>query len=397
MSNMKDEYNLDNEEFNSESFDDIDLDDLNDITDLDEDNISFESLSDMEPEYSESAGQGTQHRTNTEDEAVIRNDDASPNDHKEDGEEFLDDDFEDITHYSIDDLYDAPNDKNGDHIDDAFTPEDPPQAPRLEELQSQDSDDPEDEDELIDAENMVLPVEVDLLDEDPEENLEEDEYSIQDQLLYSAQSTASYVPPSGVNLIDKPVDSPDTVKDSPGTFNNAVKYFAITCVSAATLLLAGVGGVVFANSNKTNHDTVVAQNNTGSSQGGPNASSGSSNASNHSSLPPENVGGNPTSTSSVIVGEDSSRVTYKVTSHGDVEAASVSFMEGKGQARQQNGIGLPEWEQSVAIDNSAKPYIGVSWIGGGTVNCEIIKDGEAISKQGEPSELPQGGKTLSCQ
>lgn len=250
------------------------------------------------------------------------------------------------------------------------------------------------EDNLLEEENTVLPIEADLLDEKFDDNIEEDMYSIQDQILLNTQSSSNYIPPTGINLIDKPNDNVEELKTGPGTINNAIKVFGITCLGVATLFLAGVGGVLYADYNKT-PETIAAENNVNASQGTGDHISDISNQlssedSSNDSTPSQEEDTEP------VIGDNDSKITYRVTSQGDVDAASISYIEGKGEAEQKNGINLPDWEKTVAVDNSSQPYIGISWTGGGTINCEIIKDGENIGTQGEVTSLADD-KTVSCQ
>ena len=391
MSNKKnDDYDLPDNYIDEDMFNDIESDDFND---LDESDLSDINLSHLNDDYQE----------NNEDAAEDLLDKEHNDSKKENTIENSIEDFNenDMTHQSLKDLYEEDGIEE-ESEDSEFTDDDIKSmrsTPGLDTLDDNQEDEETDDydDDLLEEENTVLPIEADLLDEKFDDNIEEDMYSIQDQILLNTQAASSYIPPSGINLIDKPDDNVDEVKTGPGTISNAIKVFGITCLGVATLFLAGIGGVLYADYNKT-PETIAAENNSNASQGtGGSISDVSNQLSENSS---DNTSPNSENSSeqndSPVVSENDSEITYRVTSQGDVDAASVSYIEGKGDAKQQNGIDLPDWEQTVAVDNSSQPYIGISWTGGGTINCEIIKDGQNIGTQGEVTSLADD-KTVACQ
>jgi len=392
MSNKKnDDYYLHDNHFDEDAFNDIESDDFNDINESGIGNISLSYLNDDQDDDEEN-----------EEETLDNNPEKdAPNDEKKNSIEDSIEDFDekDITKQSLQDLYEE-DDVEKEETE--FTDDDIKKMSSTPSLDSLDSD-PEYnneeeiddyEDNLLEEENTVLPIEADLLDEKFDDNIEEDMYSIQDQILLNTQSSSNYIPPTGINLIDKPNDNVEELKTGPGTINNAIKVFGITCLGVATLFLAGVGGVLYADYNKT-PETIAAENNVNASQGTGDHISDISNQlssedSSNDSTPSQEEDTEP------VIGDNDSKITYRVTSQGDVDAASISYIEGKGEAEQENGINLPDWEKTVAVDNSSQPYIGISWTGGGTINCEIIKDGENIGTQGEVTSLADD-KTVSCQ
>lgn len=391
MSNKKnDDYDLPDNYIDEDIFNDIESDDFND---LDESDLSDINLSHLNDDYQENNEDATEDLLDKE-----HNDSKKENTIEDSIEDFNEND---MTHQSLKDLYEE--DGIDDESEDSeFTDDDIKSmrsTPGLDALDDNQEDEETDDydDDLLEEENTVLPIEADLLDEKFDDNIEEDMYSIQDQMLLNTQAASNYIPPSGINLIDKPDDNVDEVKTGPGTIGNAIKVFGISCLGVATLFLAGIGGVLYADYNKT-PETIAAENNSNASQGTGDSISDisnqlSENSSDNTSFSSEN---SSEQDDSPVVGENDSEITYRVTSQGDVDAASVSYIEGKGDAKQQNGIDLPNWEQTVAVDNSSQPYIGISWTGGGTINCEIIKDGQNIGTQGEVTSLADD-KTVACQ
>lgn len=390
-----DNYDLHDDFFNenefddieSDNFDDLDLSNLRDmnLSNLNEDNDSYTRENDHEEDIDDQ-----------EEDEIIRKAvlDNKKENFIEDGIDDFDED--DITQQSLMDLYEDDDQEHEKYDDDSEFTDDEinniVSTPSLDSLDD-DEDEEDDEDNLMQEEDTILPLEADLLDEKFDDDIEEDMYSIQDQILLNTQATSNYIPPTGVNLLDKPNDNVDELKTGPGTFGNALKFFGIACLGAASLFLAGIGGVLYADYNKT-PETIAAENNENASQGPGKPISDISNQ-----ISGDNNEGNSPTTSdseSPILTENDSKITYRVTSQGDVEAASVSYIEGKGEAKQRNNISLPSWENSVAVNNSSQPYIGISWTGGGNVNCEIIKDGQNIGTQGEVTSSAEQ-KTVACQ
>lgn len=391
MSNKKnDDYDLPDNYIDEDVFNDIESDDF---SDLDEPDFNDINLSHLDNDYQE----------NDDDVAGDLLDKEYNGDKKENTIEDNIEDFDEynMTSQSLKDLYEDDIIET-EHEDPEFTDDDiksMKSTPDLDYLNDNSEDEETDDydDDLLEEENTVLPIEADLLDEKFDDNLEEDMYSIQDQMLLNTQAASNYIPPSGINLIDKPDDNVDEIKTGPGTIGNAIKVFGISCLGVATLFLAGIGGVLYADYNKT-PETIAAENNVNASQGTGDSISDISNQLSKDSS--DNTSTNTTDSSeqddAPAVSENDSEITYRVTSQGDVDAASVSYIEGKGDAKQQNGIDLPNWEQTVVVDNSSQPYIGISWTGGGNINCEIIKDGQNIGTQGEVTSLADD-KTVACQ
>lgn len=391
MSNKKnDDYDLPDNYIDEDIFNDIESDDFNDLDESDLNDINLSHLNDDYQENNDDVVEdllGKEHN-NSKKENIIE-------DSIEDFNE------NDMTHQSLKDLYEEDGVET-ESEDSEFTDDDIKSmrtTPGLDELDDNQEDEETDDydDDLLEEENTVLPIEADLLDEKFDDNIEEDMYSIQDQMLLNTQAASNYIPPSGINLIDKPDDNVDEVKTGPGTIGNAIKVFGISCLGVATLFLAGIGGVLYADYNKT-PETIAAENNSNASQGTGDSISDisnqlSENSSDNTSSSSEN---SSEQDDSPVISENDSEITYRVSSQGDVDAASVSYIEGKGDAKQQNGIDLPNWEKTVAVDNSSQPYIGISWTGGGTINCEIIKDGQNIGTQGEVTSLADD-KTVACQ
>lgn len=390
-----DNYDLHDDFFNEDEFDDIESDNFDDLdlsnlrdmnlSNLNEDNDSYTRENDHEEDIDDQ-----------EEDEIIRKAvlDNKKENFIEDGIDDFDED--DITQQSLMDLYEDDDQEHEKYDDDSEFTDDEinniVSTPSLDSLDD-DEDEEDDEDNLMQEEDTILPLEADLLDEKFDDDIEEDMYSIQDQILLNTQATSNYIPPTGVNLLDKPNDNVDELKTGPGTFGNALKFFGIACLGAASLFLAGIGGVLYADYNKT-PETIAAENNENASQGPGKPISDISNQ-----ISGDNNEGNSPTTSdseSPILTENDSKITYRVTSQGDVEAASVSYIEGKGEAKQRNNISLPSWENSVAVNNSSQPYIGISWTGGGNVNCEIIKDGQNIGTQGEVTSSAEQ-KTVACQ
>lgn len=391
MSNKKnDNYDLPDNYIDEDIFNDIESDDFND---LDESNLNDINLSHLNDDYQENNDDVAEDLLGKE-----HNDSKKENIIEDSIEDFNEND---MTHQSLKDLYEE-NGVETESEDSEFTDDDIKSmrtTPGLDELDDNQEDEETDDydDDLLEEENTVLPIEADLLDEKFDDNIEEDMYSIQDQMLLNTQAASNYIPPSGINLIDKPDDNVDEVKTGPGTIGNAIKVFGISCLGVATLFLAGIGGVLYADYNKT-PETIAAENNSNASQGTGDSISDisnqlSENSSDNTSSSSEN---SSEQDDSPIISENDSEITYRVSSQGDVDAASVSYIEGKGDAKQQNGIDLPNWEKTVAVDNSSQPYIGISWTGGGTINCEIIKDGQNVGTQGEVTSLADD-KTVACQ
>ena len=391
MSNKKnDNYDLPDNYIDEDIFNDIESDDFND---LDESNLNDINLSHLNDDYQENNDDVSEDLLGKE-----HNDSKKENIIEDSIEDFNEND---MTHQSLKDLYEE-NGVETESEDSEFTDDDIKSmrtTPGLDELDDNQEDEETDDydDDLLEEENTVLPIEADLLDEKFDDNIEEDMYSIQDQMLLNTQAASNYIPPSGINLIDKPDDNVDEVKTGPGTIGNAIKVFGISCLGVATLFLAGIGGVLYADYNKT-PETIAAENNSNASQGTGDSISDisnqlSENSSDNTSSSSEN---SSEQDDSPIISENDSEITYRVSSQGDVDAASVSYIEGKGDAKQQNGIDLPNWEKTVAVDNSSQPYIGISWTGGGTINCEIIKDGQNVGTQGEVTSLADD-KTVACQ
>lgn len=391
-----DNYNLHDDFFNEDEFDDIESDNFDDLdlsnlrdmnlSNLNEDNDSYTRENDHEEDIDDQ-----------EEDEIIRKAvlDNKKENFIEDGIDDFDED--DITQQSLMDLYEDDDQEHEKYDDDSEFTDDEinniVSTPSLDSLDDDEDEEEDDEDNLMQEEDTILPLEADLLDEKFDDDIEEDMYSIQDQILLNTQATSNYIPPTGVNLLDKPNDNIDELKTGPGTFGNALKFFGIACLGAASLFLAGIGGVLYADYNKT-PETIAAENNENASQGPGKPISDISNQ-----ISGDNNEGNSPTTSdseSPVLTENDSKITYRVTSQGDVEAASVSYIEGKGEAKQRNNISLPSWENSVAVNNSSQPYIGISWTGGGNVNCEIIKDGQNIGTQGEVTSSAEQ-KTVACQ
>lgn len=393
MSNKKnDDYGLHDNYFDEDVFNDIESDDFNDINESDINSISLSYLDD-------------DHDDDQDDEEEILNNSSTKDILNDEKENIIEDTIEDfdeknITNQSLNDLYEEDNIEKEEP---EFTDDDIKKMKSTPDLDSLDNDSEDDdkeelddyEDDLLEEENTVLPIEADLLDEKFDDNIEEDMYSIQDQILLNTQSASNYIPPTGINLIEKPNDNIEELKTGPGTISNAIKVFGITCLGVATLFLAGIGGVLYADYNKT-PETIAAENNVNASQGTGDPVSDISNQLSEGPSEENNSSLSQKDNNEPVLGENDSKITYRVTSQGDVDAASVSYIEGKGEAKQQNGINLPDWEQTVAVDNSSQPYIGISWTGGGTINCEIIKDGQNVGTQGEVTSLADD-KTVSCQ
>lgn len=386
-----DNYDLPDDFFDEDVFDDIESDNFDDLDESHLNDINLSNLDNDQDDYDDNSEE-------EDDDEIIR---KALLENKKDN--YIEDDIEDfvesnMTQQSLKDLYEE-EEQEPEEDDSEFTDDEIKHmrsTPTLESLDdgSDDEDEEDDyEEDLMEEEDTVLPIEADLLDEKFDDNLEEDMYSIQDQILLNTQATSNYIPPSGVNLIDKPNDNVDEIKTGPGTLGNAVKFFGVACLGVATLFLAGIGGVLYADYNKT-PETIAAENNVNASQGPGNSISDisdqmSEGANNENSVP-------SSENEAPVVTENDSQITYRVTSQGDVEAASVSYIEGKGEAKQKNGIALPSWEETVAVDNESHPYIGISWTGGGTINCEIIKDGQNIGTQGDTTSLADN-KTVACQ
>ena len=321
MSNKKnDDYDLPDNYIDEDIFNDIESDDFND---LDESDLSDINLSHLNDDYQENNEDATEDLLDKE-----HNDSKKENTIEDSIEDFNEND---MTHQSLKDLYEE--DGIDDESEDSeFTDDDIKSmrsTPGLDALDDNQEDEETDDydDDLLEEENTVLPIEADLLDEKFDDNIEEDMYSIQDQMLLNTQAASNYIPPSGINLIDKPDDNVDEVKTGPGTIGNAIKVFGISCLGVATLFLAGIGGVLYADYNKT-PETIAAENNSNASQGTGDSISDisnqlSENSSDNTSFSSEN---SSEQDDSPVVGENDSEITYRVTSQGDVDAASVSYL-----------------------------------------------------------------------
>lgn len=81
------------------------------------------------------------------------------------------------------------------------------------------------------------------------------------------------------------------------------------------------------------------------------------------------------------------RLTYRVTTTGNIKAASVTYLDEDARQRSQAGIGLP-WEKSLGFYPESTPIVSVATTGVGTVTCQIVKNGDTIIQESESGTNP---------
>lgn len=91
--------------------------------------------------------------------------------------------------------------------------------------------------------------------------------------------------------------------------------------------------------------------------------------------------------------DEDGNVSYVVTTEGDIDGLSASFINGAGQPEDETGISTG-WVKKVSLNtDEVSPKFAVSSTGSGTVICSIEIDGKEVEKQTSAGDSP----TVRCE
>lgn len=97
---------------------------------------------------------------------------------------------------------------------------------------------------------------------------------------------------------------------------------------------------------------------------------------------------NPSASEEVEVPEDGKKIDYEITTSGDIQSASVAWVNGAGEAEDQTGVSIP-WTLSVGAEKNVNPILAASTNGEGTVTCTIKEDGKEIATKSSSGKSPE--------
>lgn len=189
--------------------------------------------------------------------------------------------------------------------------------------------------------------------------------------------------PGAINLI--PDASPDTKKkpnDDPG--DN--KWMKAMLFLALAFILVLVSGIIFGAWYKPEDNTgnvnlsgpvTIAEGEIIDPSNPPTTTDGTSGGSS-----------DRVSDDDIRVPEGGSIVRYRIEVEGEVNAASVAYIDGSGDQESETGITSFPWEEALGMRDSTNPQIAINSSGYGTVTCIITQDGDEVAEKTVSGENP---------
>lgn len=114
---------------------------------------------------------------------------------------------------------------------------------------------------------------------------------------------------------------------------------------------------------------------------------GESNNSNNSD-DTDNNNNNTQPSEEVEIPEDGKKIDYEITTNGNIQTASVAWVNGAGEAEDKTGVSIP-WTLSVGAKKNVNPILAASTNGEGTVTCTIKEDGKEIATKSSSGNSPE--------
>lgn len=192
---------------------------------------------------------------------------------------------------------------------------------------------------------------------------------------------------TGISLIDDPVEL-SIAKDvkGPGDDNNIRLVKTLVIALVFCVFLSPFLAVYFANMERDNEEVTASS--------GQNISIGDLIDNNGSIANSNNNSGEqsqsalPPSTDTVDVPEGGSKITYEISTEGDIRSASVAWVSGVGQTENQAGVTLP-WSISIGAQANTNPVLAATTTGSGTVTCKILQDDVQIATKSASGDSPE--------
>ena len=94
----------------------------------------------------------------------------------------------------------------------------------------------------------------------------------------------------------------------------------------------------------------------------------------------------------VDIPEDGKKLEYEITTSGDIQSASVAWVNAAGEAEEKTGVSIP-WKMAVGAKKNVNPVLAASTNGEGTVTCTIKEDDKEIATKSSSGKSPE----VTCQ
>lgn len=94
------------------------------------------------------------------------------------------------------------------------------------------------------------------------------------------------------------------------------------------------------------------------------------------------------SSEEVDIPEDGKKISYEITTSGDIQSASVAWVNGVGEAEDKTGVSIP-WNLTVGAKKNVNPVLAASTNGEGTVTCTIKEDDKEIATKSSSGKSPE--------